>query len=131
MINLRKIVWCCINDDRIYLEFLLLHFLMMTTALMWISSLHKDCHHIKYVIKSSFSLDFKSILKIFQKYCILKFLLLTPMSFLFINNELFIRTSLKMKWKFKTFSNLEVNFPLFWRNLSYFDFFHSNFCYLL
>ena len=67
---------------------------MVASALMGISGLDEDGHEVKNVIKSSFGLDLKPFLKIFNKDSIFKFLFFGPVTFFFIDNQLFIRLSM-------------------------------------
>lgn len=118
------IFWWRGRQNRIDFKLLLLHFLMMTPALMRVSSFYKDCHEIKYVIEPSFGFYFKSFFKIFQKDCVFEFLLLTPMSLFLIDHKLFILMSLKMERHLTFFLRFWVRFFSFWRNLSWFYCFH-------
>lgn len=125
LIHSWMIFWWRRCQNRIDFKFLLLHFLMMTPALMRVSSFDKDCHEIKDVVEPSFGFNLKSFFEIFKKDCVFQFLLLTPMPFFLINNKLFIMLPLKMERILAFFLSFWLWFFSFWRNLS------CSYCYHL
>ena len=108
----------CHDENRVDSELLFFHFLMMTSALMGISGFDKDCHEIKDVIEPSFGPDLESLLKIFNKHRIFKFLFFGPMAFLLVCNQLSVGLSSNKKGHYWLFVDFLIHFLAFFLNLS-------------
>lgn len=91
------IFWRCGGENRIDFKLLLLHFLMVTPALMRVSRFDKDCHQIEDVVEPSFGFYLKSFLEIFQKDHVFEFFFFTPVSFFLVRNQLFILLPLNLE----------------------------------
>jgi hypothetical protein len=106
----------CHDENGVNSELLFFHFLMMASALMGISGFDKDCHEFKDVIESSFGSYLESLLKIFNKHRIFKFLFFGPMAFLLICNQLFVGLSSNKKGHYWLCVELLIHFLAFFLN---------------